>query len=175
MIVADNTISGLKGIIGTFPIHLGMIITMFFWVPHDFNESGTYAGLNELWSYCFTLHVFLAGVTLLNNFVTHNTRLLANLLTIVGISAYVGLYLVIVVKLACNWTTYERIQNKQDSDQYKAILWYLIEVFMLVGYILAYQLLLFVRFFFKMRVHLEMAHAYFSVNTDFIEAESIVC
>lgn len=175
MIVANNTIAGLKGMVGTLSLHVGMLITILFWVPNDFADTKEYqADLNDLWWYCMYLHVFLVIVILFNTFLSESTILLSNILTIAGISAYIGLYLVIVIKLTGNWTQYINSGNP-GSDVYKAVVWYLIEVFMLLGYALSYMLLLFVRFLFKMRIHLEIPHAYFSVNSDFIEAEGIAC
>jgi len=51
--------------------------------------------------------------------------------------------------------------------------WYFIEVFMLLGFVLSYVLILAVRFFFKIRFHLDQEGRCFELNTDFIEVEAL--
>lgn len=68
MIVANNTLSGFQGIVGTLTIHIAMAISMF-WVEHDFDEGSPYENLKSLWYYCFFLHVYLVGVVLLSFYV----------------------------------------------------------------------------------------------------------
>lgn len=102
MIVCDNTIAGFKGIVGTVSIHIGMLITMF-WVPHNFDENSKYAELNDLWFYCFFMHIALTIVCGLNIFVRSWTRMAAKIFTILGMSIYIALYLVLVINLTKNW------------------------------------------------------------------------
>jgi len=53
-----------------------------------------------------------------------------------------------------------------------AINWFLIEVFMLMGFVFSYMLVIFVRFFTKVKFHLEDPERCFEPQSDFIEVEA---
>eukprot|EP00352_Strombidinopsis_acuminata_P009274 CAMPEP_0176375172 /NCGR_PEP_ID=MMETSP0126-20121128/27321_1 /TAXON_ID=141414 ORGANISM="Strombidinopsis acuminatum, Strain SPMC142" /NCGR_SAMPLE_ID=MMETSP0126 /ASSEMBLY_ACC=CAM_ASM_000229 /LENGTH=120 /DNA_ID=CAMNT_0017736141 /DNA_START=304 /DNA_END=666 /DNA_ORIENTATION=- len=69
------------------------------------------------------------------------------------------------------WEAYTKHDDNLNADQSVAINWYFIEIFMLMGFILSYVMIIFVRFFLKVRFHISDPEKCYEVNTDFIEVE----
>lgn len=169
MFVCNSTIAGFKGVIGPLSTHIGMLIAMF-WVPR-LPQNDKYH-LSNFWYMCFFLHIFLIIVSLVNLYINRVTHLLSQVLTIAGMSLYIAVYLQLTMNITYYWDDYTQNDDALTTDEEVAVNWYFIEIFMLMGFILSYMLIIFVRFFFKVRFNVSDPERCYEVNTDFIEVEA---
>ena len=126
---------------------------------------------------CLFMHLFLIIVTLCNYFLPKRFLTICNVITILAASLYIALYYYIIADITKNFSLYTRhIDTKGNIvevpiETSEAIVWYLIEAFMLVANIFAYVVYIFVRSFSKVYFHLVKPGQCFDPNSDFVEYE----